>query len=96
MRLTEALGAVLSRTEREQRSCAFLMISVNNLAVINETFGLEVGDEVIAEVGRRIRAKLRGGDVIGRYSANKFGIVLMNCGAGAERPQPSASQGRPR
>ncbi|CAA2142533.1 bifunctional diguanylate cyclase/phosphodiesterase [Hyphomicrobium sp. ghe19] len=83
MRLTEALGAVLSRTEREKRSCAFLMISVNNLAVINETFGLEVGDEVIAEVGRRIRARLRGGDVIGRYSANKFGIVLMNCGAGA-------------
>lgn len=83
MRLTEALSAVLSRTEREKRSCAFLMISVNNLAVINETFGLEVGDEVIAEVGRRIRAKLRGGDIIGRYSANKFGIVLMNCGAGA-------------
>lgn len=83
MRLTEALSTVLSRTEREKRSCAFLMISVNNLAVINETFGLEVGDEVIAEVGRRIRAKLRGGDIIGRYSANKFGIVLMNCGAGA-------------
>ncbi|WP_052699178.1 GGDEF and EAL domain-containing protein [Hyphomicrobium sp. 99] len=83
IRLTQALGTVLSRTERDRRSCAFLMISVNNLAVINETFGLEVGDEVIAEVGRRIRAKLRGGDVIGRYSANKFGIILMNCGARA-------------
>lgn len=81
IRLTQALGTVLSRTERDRRSCAFLMISVNNLAVINETFGLEVGDEVIAEVGRRIRAKLRGGDVIGRYSANKFGLILMNCGA---------------
>lgn len=83
IRLMEALGTVLSRTEREKLSCAFLMISVNNLAVINETSGLEVGDEVIAEVGRRIRAKLRGGDIIGRYSANKFGLVLMNCGVGA-------------
>ena len=85
IRLTEALGTVLARTERDRRSCAFLMISVNNLAVINETFGIEVGDEVISEIGRRIRAKLRGGDIIGRYSSNKFGLVLMDCGAGALR-----------
>jgi diguanylate cyclase (GGDEF)-like protein len=61
------------------------MVAVNNLSVINETFGFEVGDETIAEVARRIRGKLRGGDVIGRYSSNKFGIVLMDCGAGALR-----------
>ena len=83
IRLMQALRAVLARNERGGRSCAFLMISVNNLSVINETFGLEAGDEVIAEIGRRIKAKLRGGDVIGRYSDNKFGIILMNCGPDA-------------
>lgn len=85
VRLMEALGAVLARTERKYQACAFLMISVNNLAVINETFGIEIGDQVIAEVGRRIREKLRGGDVIGRYSSNKFGIVMIGCGQGALR-----------
>ncbi|HET6389650.1 bifunctional diguanylate cyclase/phosphodiesterase [Hyphomicrobium sp.] len=83
IRLMQALRAVLARTERDGRSCAFLMISVNNLAVINETFGLQAGDEVIAEIGRRIKSKLRGGDVIGRYSDNKFGLILMNCGPAA-------------
>jgi EAL domain-containing protein (putative c-di-GMP-specific phosphodiesterase class I) len=34
---------------------------------------------VIAEVGKRIRARLRGGDVLGRFSGNKFGLVLKNC-----------------
>ena len=85
IRLTEALSTVLSRTERDRQSCAFLMVAVNNLAVINDTFGFEVGDETIAEVARRIREKQRGGDIIGRYSSNKFGIVLMDCGAGAAR-----------
>ncbi|MBS0233289.1 MAG: bifunctional diguanylate cyclase/phosphodiesterase [Proteobacteria bacterium] len=85
MRLTEALGAVLARAERGAQSSAFLMISVNNLAVINETFGIEIGDQVIAEVGRRIRERLRGGDVIGRYSFNKFGLIMMGCGKGAMR-----------
>lgn len=85
MRLTEALGAVIARAERNAQSSAFLMISVNNLGVINETFGIEIGDQVIAEVGRRIREKLRGGDVIGRYSSNKFGLVMIGCGKGAMR-----------
>jgi diguanylate cyclase (GGDEF)-like protein len=85
IRLTEALATVLGRIERDRQSCAFLMLSVNNLAVINDTFGSEGGDEVIAEVARRIRAKLRGGDVFGRYSSNKFGIIMMDCGPGALR-----------
>ncbi|MBS0250616.1 MAG: EAL domain-containing protein [Proteobacteria bacterium] len=84
-RLTEALASVLARVERQYQPCAFLMISVNNLAVINETFGIEIGDQVIAEVGRRIREKLRSGDVIGRYSSNKFGIIMLGCGQGALR-----------
>jgi diguanylate cyclase (GGDEF)-like protein len=79
LRLTQALGAVVARAERSNSSCAFVVLSVNNLSVINDTFGIEVGDQVIAEVGRRIRAKLRVGDVIGRYSSNKFGVVLPNC-----------------
>ena len=85
IRLTDALGTVLARADREYSANAFLMISVNNLAVINETFGIEIGDKVIAEVGRRLRAKLRTGDIIGRYSSNKFGLILVGCGKGALR-----------
>ena len=85
IRLTEALGAVVTRSERTRQSCAFLMASVNNLAVINETFGFDVGDEVIAATARIVRARLRGGDTIGRYSSNKFGIILNDCGPAAMR-----------
>jgi predicted signal transduction protein with EAL and GGDEF domain len=38
-----------------------------------------VGDEVITIVGRRIGRALRGKDCIGRFSSNKFGIVLTDC-----------------
>ena len=85
IRLTDALGAVVTRAERTGQPCAFLMAGVSNLAVINETFGFDVGDEVIAAVARTVRSKLRGGDTIGRYSSNKFGIILNECGPGAMR-----------
>lgn len=83
IRLTEALGAVIARSTRNHTSSAFMIISINNLSVVNETFGFDVGDEVIAAVGRLIKEKLRAGDTLGRYSSNKFGVVINDCGPGA-------------
>lgn len=85
IRLTEALQAVLGRTQRTGQPCAFLMAAVNNLAVVNETFGFDIGDEVISAAARKIKERLRGGDILGRYSSNKFGIILHDCGPGAMR-----------
>ncbi len=78
-RLTQALSAVISRAEGAPTRSAFLMAAVSNLSVINDTFGFSVGDEVIATVASVLQDKLRGGDSIGRYSSNKFGIVLNEC-----------------
>jgi len=85
IRLTEAIAATILRGERTGTTCALLIASVNNLSVINETFGFDVGDEVIAAVARIMKDKLRGGDTIGRYSSNKFGVILHDCGPGAMR-----------
>ena len=84
-RLTEALASTVARAERSRTPSAFLMAGVNNLAVINETFGYDVGDEVLRQVARIISEKLRGGDTLGRYSSNKFGVILNDCGHGAMR-----------
>jgi diguanylate cyclase (GGDEF)-like protein len=85
MRLMEALSALVERADRTRQPCGFLMIAVNNLATINETFGFDVGDEVIAEAARQIKGLMRGGDTIGRYSSNKFGVILSDCGPSAMR-----------
>lgn len=82
-RLTDALNAVIARCTRSRAPAAFMMVAINNLAMVNETFGHHVGDEVIAAVVNSIKSKLRGGDALGRYSANKFGVILHDCGPGA-------------
>jgi diguanylate cyclase (GGDEF)-like protein len=85
IRLTEAIAVVCERAVAAKQPCAVLMVAVNNLALINETFGFEVGDEVLAAAAKLIKSRLRGGDTIGRYSSNKFGIILNDCGPGAMR-----------
>ena len=78
-RLTEELGNLLFDVGRGRRKGAFLLAAVNDLTLINETYGYDVGDEVIAIVGRRVARALRGRDCLGRFSSNKFGVILPEC-----------------
>ena len=77
--LIASLAEAIEETTRFRTSSAFMLIGIDHLARINDAFGFDVADAVIAEVASRIRARLRGGDVLGRFSGNKFGLILKNC-----------------
>jgi diguanylate cyclase (GGDEF)-like protein len=78
-RLTEELTRFLAHASQNPAKGAFLLAGINDLTLVNETYGYDVGDEVITIVGRRIGRALRGKDCIGRFSSNKFGVVLTDC-----------------
>lgn len=78
-RLTEALGQAISNVEETQQPCCFLLAAIDNLAMINDAFGFDVADQVIAAVSKRIKSRMRTGDTIGRYAGNKFGLILLGC-----------------
>jgi len=77
--LTEVLETTLKQALAQRNSCGFMLVAIDNLARINESYGFDVADEAIGAVAKRLRAKMRGGDQLGRFSGNKFGIVLNNC-----------------
>ncbi|MFZ2064374.1 MAG: EAL domain-containing protein [Xanthobacteraceae bacterium] len=77
--LTEILEDTLEDAIRFRSSCGFLLVAVDNLSHVNESYGFDVADQVIAEVGKRLRGRMRGKDTLGRYSGNKFGLVLRDC-----------------
>lgn len=79
VRLKEALTDAMIASQRGRQNSAFLLIAVDNLALINDAFGFDVADEVIVSVGERLRSLARRGDSLGRYAGNKFGLVLHNC-----------------
>ncbi|MGH6833722.1 MAG: diguanylate cyclase domain-containing protein, partial [Methyloceanibacter sp.] len=58
-RLTEELSRFLGNAGRTPVKGAFLLAGVNDLTLVNETYGYDVGDEVITIVGRRIGRALR-------------------------------------
>src|ERR1700716_102736 len=77
--LVASLAESIEEAARFRTSSAFMLIGIDRLARINDAFGFDVADAVISEVATRIRVRLRNGDVLGRFSGNKFGLILKNC-----------------
>jgi diguanylate cyclase (GGDEF)-like protein len=77
--LTDLLAKALEEATRFRSSCGFLVVAIDNLGRINEAYGFDVADEVIGAVGKRVRAKMRAVDFLGRFAGNKFGIILKDC-----------------
>jgi diguanylate cyclase (GGDEF)-like protein len=77
--LTVILEKTLGEAMRSRSSCGFLLVAIDNLGRINDSYGFDIADEVIGAVAKRIRGRMRGKDSLGRYSGTKFGIVLTEC-----------------
>jgi diguanylate cyclase (GGDEF)-like protein len=77
--LVAALAEAIDEASRFRNSLCFMLIGLDHLARINDSFGFDVADEVICTIAQRIRTRLRSGDQLGRFSGNKFGLVLKNC-----------------
>ena len=77
--LRAELAEAIDSAKAEERNCAFLVASIDRLAMINDTYGFDAADEVIVAVGERLARTLRSTDVIGRTAGNKFGVILGNC-----------------
>lgn len=80
--LTEVLAQTLGTAIRDRLTCGFLLVSIDNLDRVNDAYGFETADEVIAAVAKRLRLRMRAGDSLGRFSGSKFGVILNRCSPG--------------
>jgi diguanylate cyclase (GGDEF)-like protein len=82
-RLVQETEELLSRAQRTQASFGFLLIGIDDLGRVNRTYGFDLADQVIGMVAQRLCSRMRTSDALGRFSGNKFGIILHECDADA-------------
>jgi diguanylate cyclase (GGDEF)-like protein/PAS domain S-box-containing protein len=66
----------LTRACRQDEHLALLHLDLDDFKQINETFGFEVGDEVLKIIAQRLKQCLREGDSVSRLEGDDFGIIL--------------------
>ena len=77
--IVEFLRRELARSSREKKPVSIILADIDLFKMVNDQLGSLAGDEVVKEVGRRLRSRLRAYDGVGRYGGEEFLLVLPGC-----------------
>ncbi|MBA4320463.1 MAG: diguanylate cyclase, partial [Flavobacterium sp.] len=66
----------LKATKRYKRDLCAIMLDIDHFKKFNDTYGHDIGDEILKLVSSTIKKNLRGADIIGRYGGEEFAILL--------------------
>jgi diguanylate cyclase (GGDEF)-like protein/PAS domain S-box-containing protein len=73
--LLERLDAALDRQRLTTLPLAVLFVDIDRFKLVNDSLGHEIGDDVIRRFAERVRASVRGGDVVARFGGDEV-VVL--------------------
>ena len=71
-----ALSEKLEEASHRIHGLYVVLLDIDRFKQINDRFGHISGDEVLKEVGRRLRASIRKHDVLGRWGGEEFMIIM--------------------
>lgn len=73
-----SLATELAFAVRHALPLSLLLLDVDHLKAINDTYGNEVGDQVLQHVGQILHQNARETDIVARYSSEEFALLLLN------------------
>jgi diguanylate cyclase (GGDEF)-like protein len=78
--INEALKFELERAERVQYPVSLIMIDIDDFKKVNDTYGHQIGDQVLQSLGALLLAQVRRVDIACRYGGEEFLLILPEVG----------------
>ncbi len=76
--LNEKVKSAINLASRTHAPFAVLFLDLDNFKNINDTLGHDVGDLLLIEVSKRMKAMMRESDILSRQGGDEFVILLPN------------------
>ncbi|NES06045.1 MAG: diguanylate cyclase [Okeania sp. SIO2F4] len=76
--LDEYLKQEIIRAKRNQQPLSVIMVDVDRFKRFNDTYGHDVGDIVLRELGRFLQQQVRVYDIACRYGGEEMTLILIN------------------
>ena len=73
--LFDRADQMLARARRQPMAVGALYVDLDNFKDINDTFGHDVGDQLLVAVAERLAGAVRHGDTVGRLGGDEFLIL---------------------
>jgi diguanylate cyclase (GGDEF)-like protein len=74
----EHLRKGLQQARRQWRLAALLLVDLDGFKQVNDTFGHDVGDELLRQIANRLQQCVRTTDTVARLGGDEFTVVLLN------------------
>lgn len=81
--LRERLEEEVVRARRHRRNFCLIMIDMDNLKQVNDTYGHQMGNKVIREISNTIRNSVRTIDIVARFGGDEFVVLLPDTDSGS-------------
>jgi diguanylate cyclase (GGDEF)-like protein len=83
--LSSRLAEEFARAERYETPLSVVAADLDGFKQVNDTYGHAVGDRVLAQLSRRLRALARATDLVARLGGDEFAFVLPHTGLAEAR-----------
>jgi diguanylate cyclase (GGDEF)-like protein len=59
---------------------SLVMFDIDDFKKINDTYGHQIGDEILRSIARVVKNKMRAADIVARYGGEEFCVILPETG----------------
>jgi len=70
------LDQEISRSKRYGHSISLIMLDIDHFKRVNDTYGHQIGDDVIAGIASIVKTTIRNGDIGARYGGEEIAVIL--------------------